>query len=247
MKRWLTGLGFLLICITFISSSIMAEKRLGGRLDLSELSFDFGLVPREAKVVHKFLLKNIGDDTLKIMDIKRACGCTTAPVGKKILAASDTTSMPVTFSSGKRSGKSNKGISIITDQEPRGMFNINIKAYVESPTMKPPKLYSEPRSMTFWPNNEGNAGSAEVNIINDYDDQDLVIKMVGFTEDLGVAKLSQDKLKAGENAVLTFEFKEDSKNKEQHGSVTMEIMGDEDMVYNYTVPVVRKRPSQIKQ
>jgi len=246
MKRWLVGVGLFFICAMFVSNLIFAETPTGGKLDLSELSFDFGLVPREAKVVHKFLLKNIGDDTLKILDIKRACGCTTAPVGKKVLAADDTTSMPVTFSSGRRSGNSNKGISVITDQEPRGRFNIKIKAYVESPTMKPPKFYAEPRSLEFLADNKSGAGSAEVQIINEYD-HELLIKMVGFTEDLGSAKLSQEKLKAGEKATLTFEFKENSMSRELYGSVTMEVMGDEDMIYNYTVPVVSKRPSQVKQ
>lgn len=246
MKRWLVGVSLLFICVVFISNLMLAEKSTGGRLDLSELSFDFGSVPREVKVVHKFLLKNVGNDTLRIMDIKRACGCTTAPVGKKVLAADDTTSMPVTFSSGRRSGSSTKGISIITDQEPRGMFNINIKAYVESPTMKPPKFYAEPRSMEFMPDNKGAAGSAEVQIINEYD-HDVIIKMVGFSEDLGSAKLSQEKLKAGEKATLTFDFKENPISKELYGSVTMEVMGGAEMVYNYSVPVVRKHPSQVKQ
>jgi hypothetical protein len=246
MKRWLVGTGLFFICIVFISSLILAEKSTGGRLDLSELSFDFGVVPREAKVMHKFLLKNIGNDTLKILDVKVACGCTTAPVGKKILAANDTTSMPVTFSSGRRSGSSTKGISIITDQEPRGRFNMTIKAYVESPTMKPPKFYAEPRSLEFKPDNKGASGSSEVQIINEYD-HDVIIKMVGFAEDLGSAKLSREKLKAGDKATLTFEFKENSSSSDLYGSVTMEVMGDEDMVYNYSVPVIRKHSSQIKQ
>ncbi len=246
MKRWLVGVGLFFICVVFFSNLILAKTSTGGRLDLSELSFDFGLVPREAKVVHKFLLKNIGDDTLKILEIKRGCGCTTAPVGKKILAADDTTSMPVTYSSGRSSGDSNKGISIITDQEPRGKFNINIRAYIESPTMKPPKFHAVPRSMEFRPDDKSGAGSAEVQIINEYD-HELAIKMVDFTEDLGSARLSREKLKAGEQASLTFEFKENPASVELYGSVTLEVTADENMVYNYTIPVVHKHPPQVIQ
>lgn len=246
MKRWLVGVSLFFMCVVFISNLMLAEKSTGGRLDFSELSFDFGVVPREVKVEHTFLLKNIGDDTLKILEVKRACGCTTAPVGKKILAADDTTSMPVTFSSGRRSGNSTKGISIVTDQEPRGKFNINIKAYVESPTMKPPKFYAEPRSLEFMPDNKGAAGSAETQIINEYE-HEVVIRMVGFSEGLGSARISQEKLKAGEKATLTFDFKENPISTELYGSVTVEVMGGEESVYNYSIPVVRKHPSQVKQ
>ncbi len=41
-----------------------------GKLQLSDEEFDFGYMPRSSRVSHQFWIKNVGDDTLQIVDIK---------------------------------------------------------------------------------------------------------------------------------------------------------------------------------
>ncbi len=41
-----------------------------GRMSLSENEFDFGVSPQQAYISHSFWLKNVGRDTLEIIQIK---------------------------------------------------------------------------------------------------------------------------------------------------------------------------------
>ena len=212
-----------------------------GRLDLRERVFDFGIVPREAKVVHDFVLKNVGNDTLKILDIKAGCSCTTAPVEKRVLGVNDSTTMPVTFSTGRASGNTEKGVKITTDMEPRGLFPLSIKAYVESPTMKTPDLTSEPRTLEYTPPDIEAEGTAEVELVNN-SDKELSIKIVDYTDELGQAKLNDDKIKPGKKSKLEFEFVPMSNMKTVNGSVTLEVHSGDETLMRYSIPIVRQRP-----
>ena len=149
--------------------------------------------------------------------------------------------MPVTFSTGRRSGQTSKGVKITTDMLPRGLFPLEIKAYIESPSARPPKLFAEPRSIEFVRHVEELSGTAATVINNDYD-QDVLIKIIDFTGNLGTPSLSADKIKAGQSVDLTFEFLEDKNIRPVYGSVTLEVMQDEKELMRYTVPVIRAAP-----
>lgn len=41
-----------------------------GKMELSDDVFDFGFLPKQSKVSHTFWLKNVGLDTLEIINIK---------------------------------------------------------------------------------------------------------------------------------------------------------------------------------
>jgi hypothetical protein len=212
-----------------------------GRLDLQERVFDFGMVPREAKVVHDFVLKNVGNDTLKILDIKAGCACTTAPVGKKVLAVNDSTIMPVTFSTGRASGNTEKGVKITTNMEPRGLFPLAIRAYVESPTMKTPALTAEPRTMEYTPPDPEEKGTEKVELANN-GDMELTLKIVDYTVKLGEPKLKDSKIKPGKKGTLEFEFAPMRNMRPVNGSVTLAVLDGDDLVMRYTIPVIRDRP-----
>ena|GEM_PF-4238581 len=229
--------GFLLTFNILFAQS----DRKSGRLDLRERVFDFGIVPREAKVVHDFVLKNVGHDTLRILDIKAGCACTTAPVGKRVLEVNDSTIMPVTFSTGRASGKTQKGVNITTDMEPRGLFPLSIKAYVESPTMKTPDLTAEPRSIKYTPPDTEAEGVAEVELVNN-SDKDLTVKIVDYTDDLGQPKLKEGRIKPGKKSELEFEFIPMSNMSTVNGSVTLEVYAGEEMLMRYSIPIIRQRP-----
>ena len=55
------------------------------KLELKESSFDFGDIKQGKTVSHTFVIKNTGNVSLKITDVKAACGCTAATPEKKNL------------------------------------------------------------------------------------------------------------------------------------------------------------------
>jgi len=145
--------------------------------------------------------------------------------------------MPVTYSSGRSSGVTSKAITITTNLKPRANYVVRVEAYVESPTMRPPKFYAEPRSLEYQPPDRKKPGSGQVELFNKFD-HEVLVKVVGYSETLGMPELSKDKLKAGDKADLTFEFAKSSKRGKLHGSVTLEVLTDEETVMRYTVPIV---------
>jgi len=46
------------------------ESNYKGKMELSETDFDFGYTPQNNKISHIFWLKNIGEDSLEIINIK---------------------------------------------------------------------------------------------------------------------------------------------------------------------------------
>ncbi len=61
--------------------------------------WDFGRIKQGEVVKHDFVLQNKTDKVLKIGRIHTSCGCTASQAGKKSLAASESTTIGVTFNS----------------------------------------------------------------------------------------------------------------------------------------------------
>lgn len=241
MKKICFGIIFAAIFV-FMGSSLMAQDAVKtGRLDLKERVFDFGIVPRDAHVVHNFILKNIGNDTLKILEIKPGCSCTTAPVDKKSIGVDDSTVMPVTFATGKRSGKTNKPVNVTTDMKPRGLFPISIEAYVESPTMNIPQISAEPRTLEYTPPDSKTRDELKTVLTNN-SDSEIQVKIIDYNPKLGTPKLSKDRIKPGKTAELSFDFEPQLNYKTVNGSLTLELRGDGVTINRYTVPIIRNRP-----
>jgi hypothetical protein len=54
------------ILILFLVASAMAVPKMF----LPEEKFDFGFVPQDSKISHVFWIKSVGEDTLKILNVK---------------------------------------------------------------------------------------------------------------------------------------------------------------------------------
>lgn len=241
MKNLYLSIAFVTALLLFSAILIADDTGKSGKLEMSERVFDFGMLPREAKVTHTFILKNIGNDTIHITNIKPGCSCTAAPIDKEVIAVNDSAIMPVTFSTGRQSGETAKGVKITTDMKPRGLFPLEIKAYIESPTGRPPKFFAEPRTIEFVRKMDQLSGTAGTTLKNELD-HDVLVKIVDYTDNLGTPKLAEDKIKTGQSSILTFDFRDDENMRPEYGSITLEVLQDEREVMRYTVPVIRMAP-----
>ena len=71
----------------------------GPQLAIPEVEFIFGKVPQHSSISHRFLIKSVGDDTLRITKVVPGCGCTQAPLEDTVLAPGDSTWLEIVFSS----------------------------------------------------------------------------------------------------------------------------------------------------
>jgi hypothetical protein len=151
-----------------------------GRLYFPELEFDFGYVPQNAAVAHTFWLHNNGEDTLEIIQIKPSCGCTKAPLTKRLIAVNDSAEIELIFSSGRRRGQQRKEATVITSDVTKGNTRLRFFADVrpETDSVAPVRLH--PSAVDIGKKDIGQ--KFEVNVINETDEP-LTPKIVASPDD----------------------------------------------------------------
>ncbi|MCI0404694.1 MAG: DUF1573 domain-containing protein [candidate division Zixibacteria bacterium] len=134
MKRvFFTVLPLALVFGVAASQEEPQQNIKAGRLEISQKTWDFGFIPRGAKVTHNFLLKNAGNDTLRITNVRKSCGCTAAPLRKTTLPPGDTTQLEVTFSSGSYQGPVSKAVYVESNDPIEPFIDITFLANVSVP------------------------------------------------------------------------------------------------------------------
>ena len=71
-------------------------------------------------------ITNVGGDTLLINDVKASCGCTTAPLDKKVLMPGDTATVNVSMDVNNRSGEQHKSITITSNDSTRSTITVQL-------------------------------------------------------------------------------------------------------------------------
>ncbi len=113
MKRKRILPTLLVVGLALLITTIQAEPKL----ELSSKDYDFGFVPQHAKVSHTFMLKSVGDDTLKIVQVVPGCGCTKAPLEKSEIAPGDSATLEIIFNTGRYNGRVKKHPRIVTNEQ----------------------------------------------------------------------------------------------------------------------------------
>jgi hypothetical protein len=91
------------LSILFLTGGLLAQESADsgtGHVKREELHFDFGFMPDQAAVTHKFWIVNRESDSIMVEKIKPGCGCLTAPLPAGAIAPGDSVAIPITFKSG---------------------------------------------------------------------------------------------------------------------------------------------------
>ncbi len=101
------------------------------RVLVNEMSFDFGYMPNDASVSHSYWLHSRGEDSLKILRVKPACGCTKAPLKKEVVAVGDSGEVELVFRAnpGQR-GNVTKTATVTCNDNNRGNFQLSFSANI---------------------------------------------------------------------------------------------------------------------
>ena len=95
------------------------EKDAGAAyMYFKEEVYDAGKVTQGEKVTHTFVVENRGKKDLQILNVETTCGCTVPTYDKKPIAPGKTADIVVVFNSEGKSGKQNKGITVVSNAEP---------------------------------------------------------------------------------------------------------------------------------
>ena len=101
------------------------------KVKFDKLSHNFGKVSQKDKVSTTFTITNEGDAPLLIRKTKASCGCTATKPNKTILAAGESTTIDVTFSTGSYKGNQKKSLTVIVNDPTRPMTTLWIESDVQ--------------------------------------------------------------------------------------------------------------------
>ncbi|MGA1193264.1 MAG: DUF1573 domain-containing protein [Kiritimatiellia bacterium] len=127
MKTWI----IITAIAAGISSLVFAQENgdnpdKGPRIACDEPVFDFGSADNTGSISHTFVLKNTGDTTLEISNIRAACGCTVANISTRSIPPGGTSELTANLNLRGRNGKQSKGITITSNDPQNPSFVVTL-------------------------------------------------------------------------------------------------------------------------
>jgi hypothetical protein len=133
--------------VVFICLFSVAQGFSQARISVADgKQMDFGDVNAGTKLEHNVTVRNTGNDTLRISEVKAQCGCTATMLSNNTLAPHDSTKLNIVFNSaGYQPGKVTKHVYITSnDTGSHGIYTLEFVATVITPLMVDPSYFSFP-------------------------------------------------------------------------------------------------------
>lgn len=111
-----------------------ADTNHAPRLVCEEPVYNFGEVDNSQTVEHTFILRNEGDLSLEIGQVKPACGCTVANLSEKVIAPGKEATLATRLSLRGRTGRQSKSISVDSNDPQNPRIQLRLEGNVVQPT-----------------------------------------------------------------------------------------------------------------
>ncbi len=119
--------------------SISTQAQLAEEITFSEKQFDFGTVKEEAgPIIHEFKFINNSDKSIKILNVKASCGCTTPAWTREAVEPGASGFVQAQYNPKNRPGQFNKSLTITTDYS-----DSPIRLYIKGNVIPKPKTIDE--------------------------------------------------------------------------------------------------------
>ncbi len=224
-----------LIALTVIAVFVFASALLAqADLKIPAETFDFGIMPQNAKVTGGYWLFSNGPDTLKITEVKPGCGCTKAPLKTNTLAPGDSAFLEISFSSNQYKSRVHKTIKINSNAaEPIRNLALTGTVQIQMDSTKPVIIRPYKLDISQF----GAKAREQMKFtLENISEQDLEWSMVYYPRDYFEVKLP-DKIKAGKSVEGILKVRPEYTNAEFEQSFTIEF-NDADHT-RFTIPVTR--------
>ena len=126
IKQKLLYVLFLLFFLIFLTNSQIQKTP---KIFCEEPVYDFGTISHNNTIKHTFVIQNTGDDVLKILNIRVACGCTVAKIKKKSIKPGKTTDLRIDLDLRGTEGKQSKEITIESNDPDNKYYRLYIRGF----------------------------------------------------------------------------------------------------------------------
>ncbi len=179
----------LLTMITLVLSSSLGASGI----EVSEYTWDLGSIPKQAYAHHTFTIKNLRSEPIKILRIRRFCGCLIYELADTILYPNTVTNLKVGYFSGTKSTNEKNRIYLTTDDPEKEILKFLIKANVGQEIEG---IRVEPRRLKIADLKDGN-----LTIFNDSDSL-VRLKIIYATQGIEVKAETAEILPEGEAKIF---------------------------------------------
>lgn len=229
------------IAILFFVSQAFTAAALAGdwrggkpKIELAENYWYFGHLITGAVVAHDFWIRNVGDDTLRIIKVTPGCGCTTAPLSKDAIPPGDSARLSAVFDTKNMIGKMIKDVAIKSNDPDKPEAGIRFMGALNS---EHPKVKVRPNTIRFFPSTANNGRMQKTLLVTNGFDVPIDLKVVDYPRSL--VKVSPMTVKVKPGANVSFEVEQltpATTEADALGSITFEFSGPENE--RTSVPVV---------
>lgn len=130
-KRW-RGIATAVVIAVSLAAIADAQKKNGPVMEIEPEEHDFGGVQQDQKLIHEFIVKNVGTEDLEIRRISTSCGCTAAIPEQRIVPPGSSTTLEVVLETRRYKGVINKSVSVASNDRDV-VRTVRVKAFVEVP------------------------------------------------------------------------------------------------------------------
>lgn len=226
-KKFSTAFSLLTTITTVVIWSILgpaACKAQGSpKIEVDAQVFDFGVIYRGGSAEHDFIIRNGGNDTLRIKEVRSSCGCTAAILDQKTLGPNGQTKLKARFDSGRFKGKVIKKIFVYTNdpKTPTTILEITGEIKVD--------LEVSPSMVYFSGLKAGDRITRKISLKN-LSDSLITIQEISSTVPAIKLELSKMKIEPGEASNLNLTVDEVEKDMKLTGSLTIRNTSRQDTV-----------------
>lgn len=131
----------ILMALAAVLAGLVAADAVAKPIIMSpEPTFNFGELENDQKVTREFIVKNAGDETLEITEVKSTCGCTVAELAVKSLAPGQETTISVTFDLKGKQGPQHKRVTVISNDPDQPAYGLEMVGTALTTVMVEPSI-----------------------------------------------------------------------------------------------------------
>lgn len=164
-------------------------------------TYDWGSVkPIESPLKARTVIKNTGDEVLRIFRVEPGCGCTTAPLSNDYIQPGDTAILDIKLQIRNNRGKMNKKIDIYTNDPSNKIAVYNLEANIFVAVEVSPNFFA------FNLMKVGEETVAKINLINHTDEPITIKRIISSHEDIELDLTAEDQIPAKGSLEVTAKY-----------------------------------------
>ncbi len=218
-KKWILFLAGCALAMSVPAQAQQADVAHAPRLVCAEPLYNFGERDSSEVVTHVFSLKNEGDLTLELTQVRPSCGCTVAHLSRNQVPPGETAEITAEFSLKGRSGQQRKNIRVENNDPTNQQFMLYLEGTIVT------ELMIEPSQLYLGQIGPDQLASQSVTITSK---KELVITAVTSTVPVFVPELAV--LETGKQYRVTVATKPPMEMGSQQGEIRLTREGGEEIV-----------------